>query len=318
MDQRQQKLTEGAGLTESRLNQDFIDWLNKWGPRILTLILIVLVIYVANDWWKSRQIESRDEAFFQLEQARISGSPDALLAVARDHDGRGAVAELATIEAADILLAAARRGVTPGGSVLMPDDALDEEGKADLYRRAADLYGQAFRATRADSDRPVQRIAARWGMAATAISLREWDEARAALEDVARFADEAGMQRLATVARERLESLDELRNAPPLLTEEEIATVTPRDPGTFGPAPSPLVNPEADPNERPGMNLLMPPAPLLPDEELTPPPAEDLEQPVETAPATEESGEGETPATEPPAETEGAGESETAPPPALP
>ncbi|MFG0276049.1 MAG: hypothetical protein ACF8QF_13440 [Phycisphaerales bacterium] len=309
MDQRQQKITEGAGLTESRLNQDFIDWLNKWGPRILTLVLIVLVIYVANDWWKGKQVESRDEAFFQLEQARISGSPDALLAVARDHDGRGAVAELATIEAADILLAAARRGVTPGGSVLNPEDALDEEGRSDLYRRAADLYEQAYRATRSDSGRPVQRIAARWGMAATAISLREWDGARAALEDVARFADDAGLHRLATVARDRLENFDDLRDAPPLLPEEEIATVTPRDPGTFGPAPSPLVNPEADDEERPGMNLLMPPSPLISDEELTPAPAEELEQPVETAPATEPPAQG---------EASGAGEGGTTPPPDLP
>jgi len=336
MDERQQKITEGAGLTESRLNQDFIDWLNKWGPRILTLVLVVLIIYVANDWWRSRQLESRDQAFFQLEQARISGSPDALLAVARDHDGRGAVAELATIEAADILLQAARRGVTPGGSIAIEDDLLSEEEQRDMYERAGDLYEQAFLATRADTGRPSQRISARWGMAAVAISLREWDEAAEALEDVARFAEEANMDRIAAVARERLENLDELKSAPPLLPEAEIATTTPRDPAAFGAAPSPIVTPQGEP--RPGSNLLGPPTPLapgdeertietqnpveIPSEQIDPPPMPPVEGETTGEGSSEETGSEEPAPAEPPATEEEppaeSGEGEEAPPPSLP
>jgi len=316
MDERQQKITEGAGLQESRLNQDFIDWLNRWGPRILTVVLLVLVAYVANDWWRNRQINTRDEAFFQLEEARVSGSPDALLAVARDFDSLDAVPVLARIDAADIMLEAARRGVTPGGFPSVDEDLLSEQEQRELYQRAGDLYARAFRDARSGAH--AQRIAARWGMAAVAISLREWDDARAAYEDVVRFAEDAGMTRMAGVAREQLESLDELRDMPPLLPDSEIATVTPRDPGAYGPTPSPLVDPAA--TERPGMDLLGPPTPLLPEEgsaepvNPAPPPAEEGEAEPDPSPPEESTAPEEAPAPEPEPQPEESGEGEPPPP----
>lgn len=235
MDDRQTKIVEGAGLQESRLNQDFIDWLNRWGTPILLVVLLIAATWAGWTYFERRAAQATDLAFFEYEQARVSGQPEVLLEVARVHSGRGAVGHLATLAAADVYLAAVRRGVVPGGEFANPEDHLDEAGRGEHLDRAGELYERVWRRTRADSGEVVHAIGARWGMVAVAITRREFDEAGAMIEEIREMATRHGRTDLRRQAETRLAQLDELRTLPPLLTEEQIATA-----GAFPEAEDPL------------------------------------------------------------------------------
>ncbi len=43
MDERQEQVQVGAGLQESRLNTDLINWLNKWGSHILSVVALIVL-----------------------------------------------------------------------------------------------------------------------------------------------------------------------------------------------------------------------------------------------------------------------------------
>ena len=41
-------------LTESRVNEDFVEWLKKWGNSILLVILLIALAGVAWNWWQQK------------------------------------------------------------------------------------------------------------------------------------------------------------------------------------------------------------------------------------------------------------------------
>lgn len=226
MEQRQTQITEGAGLQESRLNQDFIDWLNKWGPRILTGVLILLLLWVGRRYLQDREVKARDAALFQYDQARVSGSPDALLGVARDQRRFVSVYSMATLDAANIHLQSARRGVAIEGDPENPEDLLTEAQRAEALAAAKSLFQDIDNRTRGREPMVMHRISARWGLAAVALTERDFDGARELLRSVADMAAAAHMAQLARTARERLERIDELEQMPPLYSQSEIASLT--------------------------------------------------------------------------------------------
>ena len=46
LDRRTRQITEGAGLEESRLNQDFVEFLKKWSTPLLLVIVAAVAAYV--------------------------------------------------------------------------------------------------------------------------------------------------------------------------------------------------------------------------------------------------------------------------------
>src|SRR5688572_7664235 len=136
MDEHKQQpiqIREGAGLEESRLNQDLVDWLKKWSSPILFIICGVVVAYAGINWVRTKRAEALDRAFAHLSEAEQTGSPDSLLAVAQEHSGQRAVPLLARLAAADIHLRSARTGVAIGaqlnadGTPTAPEDVLTPE-----------------------------------------------------------------------------------------------------------------------------------------------------------------------------------------------
>ncbi|HVZ93431.1 MAG TPA: tetratricopeptide repeat protein, partial [Phycisphaerales bacterium] len=102
MEDRQKQIQVGAGLQESRLNADLIQFLQKYGTPILMVVLVIVLGYVGWSKYNRWQAERRDEAFAAYQAARggvgadgtLAGSPDNLLKVAEERRGRGAVWEL--------------------------------------------------------------------------------------------------------------------------------------------------------------------------------------------------------------------------------
>lgn len=229
MDERiQGNIKEGAGLDESRLNQDFIDWLRKWS----TPILVVVAILAGGYWaWGKYQL-SRDatmaRAFAEYDAAMTSRNPASLLTVADEQAGRAAVPYLARLGAADLYLEASRTGI-PAGMQLNPDgtlpdgvEFLTDEQKAEQLAKAAEQYALVAQRTAQNPDLALHAIAALFGLGSVAESKGELDNAREHYTKLADVAEKAGFAIQAEAARKRIETLNDYTQMPRLYAQSEV------------------------------------------------------------------------------------------------
>lgn len=252
MDDRQRTIVEGAGLEESRLNQDFIDWLRKWGTPILMVVVVVSGGYAAWNMWARFEERTHDEAYAQFHAAAVAGSPDNLVVVAEQHRGKGAVFELAIIEAADAYLGSARTGVRPGGSSEVADDLLDDEQRQSNLRRAGELYQTLVDASSNTRGHELHLLNGLFGLAAVAESTGDTARAKEHLSRAAEVADRSLYPRMAEVARGRIATLDTLSTATRLYNQADVRSTSDLSSmfpsGAIGaPAPSPVTLPSPDP-----------------------------------------------------------------------
>lgn len=246
MDERQQQIRERAGLEESRLNQDFIDWLRKWSPWILGVCAVAAVGYAGWNRYQQAQELKTEAAFTELEAVRASAnpSPESLLEVADAHTV-GAVPILARLAAADAFMDSVRRGVRAGASV-NPDGTLanaDDELKADereqLLSRAAEQYQWVVDRTSADSSQAVHTIGGLYGLAAVAECRAKFDEAKGLYQRIIDLSEQVGFAPHAQVAKDRLAGLDALAKLDPAPLQAQVPApldTTPKPPAV---APTP-------------------------------------------------------------------------------
>lgn len=228
MDNRQTEIREGAGLHESRLNVEFIEWLRRYSTPILIVLAAIALAYFG--WMRMGQLrESRlDDAFYQLSSAIEAGSPEALLAVASEHEGRAAVPHLARLAAGDVYLRAARTGLRPGAAVNaegLPEDESDLLSEAEI-ERMLDQAEQAYRAvvtrTREDRRKAMHTINGLFGLAAVAESRADFEAAREHLTRLAELADRVGLRGHASQARHMIETIDDYRDEVRLYARAEL------------------------------------------------------------------------------------------------
>ncbi|HYE63037.1 MAG TPA: hypothetical protein VD997_13655 [Phycisphaerales bacterium] len=297
----------GAGLEESKYNEEFIDWLRKWGVPILFVVALVAAAYGLRMRWRQSQEAKLDTSFSELESV-ISGanpSPDSLLQIASDHaDAGSAVAAIARLEAADAYLDSVRRGVRPGvtvkadGTLDKPEDALKPEEKAGFLTKAGDLYAQVYNDLRNDDGKRILAIGALYGMAAVAEDQNDLAKAKANYDEIVKLAEAGGLTAHIEVAKERIAKLDELKNVTPPFAKADLPpvpeapkppapTLTPIDPSQLPPGlqPQPLPPPAQPPQTDPLRQPTTPsptPAPATNPEQPAPAPAN---PPTEPAPA---------------------------------
>jgi hypothetical protein len=227
MDTRHSEIVEGQGLTESRLNQDFINWLNVWGPKVLYLVLAIVVVYAGTQWWQRRQVAMLDQAFAALDSARISGSPIALESVARDHAGQGAVGQLASLDAADAYLAQARLGMLPSADPTTGQGVLTPEQVTEALDKADKLYEKVFVST-SMKKLPTVHVSSRWGQASVSLQRGDYEAAKRLYQEVDALAQAASLFSISEIAQEKLAELETLQTLGPLISSEDIASITPR------------------------------------------------------------------------------------------
>lgn len=304
MDERQAQIREGAGLDEARLNMEFIDFLKKWSTPVLVIVALIALGYFGLQKRREMRVAALSAAFAQLDAARDAGNPTGLLAVADDHRGQAAVAEIAELAAADIYLASYRSGVRPGGRIDgagVPEDAADllpEEERLQQLGKAADMYQRVVTATTGKPQMVQHTIGALYGLAAVAESRSEFDAARRHYDAIETLARNSDLPEHVEIAKGRLETLGALATLPRLYAKSEIPqSAAGAIPEGLVPIPNPyLNNPQAAPDAAtttPAIDPTLPAGPEAP----APTPA-----PVPTPVEPETGAPGATPPGEEPAE----------------
>ncbi len=239
MDQRQQQVQVGAGLQESRLNTEFIAFLEKYGTRALYIILIIVLAYVGWQRWQRWKSAQLDQAFVALNAAMESRDPDNLMRVSADHRGQGSVWIVANLAAADQYLDAVRRGLAPGANLITPaeTDRLTETQQQELLVKANGILQEVIDSVGTSKGHVVFSQAARWGLVTVAIANNDEAKARTLLEEYISTAEKAGLKAQAEIGRARLNALPGFLAPKAVYAEAELpASARPFRPA----APSPF------------------------------------------------------------------------------
>lgn len=305
MDERQAQIRERAGLEESNLNQDFIDFLRKYGFLLLLLAAIAGGGTSVKRWWDQYQQKKVDAAFADFEAARAGGnaSPEVLANVADDHAGVRAVSILARLESADAYLRGVRKGLKAGaqldaeGKVENPDDLMSDADRDTYLTKAAAMYQRVIDDAGKDTGQTLIKVGAYFGLASVAECRREFDKARTYYEQVQKHVDGTTFSAQGAVARARIAALPVMADMPKLVARADLPDIpaqeTPEVPAlpTPPPAEAPQLNLEpvqVTPGTSPDAPVAVPvaqPVPPPAETPATPPAQPEAPKPAEPKPA---------------------------------
>ncbi len=200
-----------SDLGESRVNEEFVDWLKKWGNSILLAILLVALAGVAWNWWQRKVDTDRDTAWTNLRSAQL---PASLEEVAADSKKIDSVSILALLGAADQYLTSIQANTPIGGVLEGEEPGIDDATRAEYLKNADDLYAQALAAV-GDTDKnfsmKILACSALFGQAAVAESQGNIEQARVVLTKIVETANPEYPD-LADQATFRISTLEPLAN----------------------------------------------------------------------------------------------------------
>lgn len=201
---------EQTDLSESHVNEEFIDWLKKWGNAILLAVLLVALAGVGWQWLERSANERRDAAWDGLTTAEL---PSSLEEVAVEAEGVDSVSILALMQAADKYLTSIQSGTRFDREPGSEDYKLDAETRTAFLKRANTLYGEVITKVGDDYKTTFAKklfvISALFGQAAIAESRGKIDDGKVLLARITEIASPQYPQ-LATQAGQRSDSMDVL------------------------------------------------------------------------------------------------------------
>jgi hypothetical protein len=242
MDDRQTQIRSGAGLEESRLNQDFIDFLKKWSTPVLWLIVLIGAAWWGLRYLKEQRIAKVDNAFASLNEASSGGnpSPASLRTIAADYAGVRSVSELALLQTVDIYLRAAIAGVEPGaeidpatGQPVNEGDVLDADRVRGYLSQARDMSRGVADSTAGQAGKELLNLQAWMRLGASQEGLGSVEDAKSSYERAAAVAREGGFPELVLLAEARrdaagdgvaVEALPSEQSLAPLPGEQRVET----------------------------------------------------------------------------------------------
>lgn len=232
MDERQTQIRQGAGLEESRINTDLIDFLNKWSSPVLIVIGLIGLGWAGLRYMERARIAKINNAYAAYEGAMAGGSPSpaSLRNIATEFDGVGSVSEMALLRTVDIYLRAAIAGIEPGAEIdpvtgrpAQESDVLDAERTRNYLSQARDLAASVVASTEGEDGKGLLRIQALMRLGAAREGLGSIEEAKSAYASAAQAATAAGFPELAIVAESRAEAADGLAEVPTLPSRADLA-----------------------------------------------------------------------------------------------
>jgi hypothetical protein len=221
VDKRLDQIKEGAGLEESRINEELVEFLKKHSDKFTLVILIAAIAIVGQKWLHQYQVGARNDAWAEYSEAAIIG-PQNLVDVARKHDGRPGLRLQALSDAADMYLDFVRldlkevvaiNAMTQPGAIWSTQyteaDKLNADEREAYLKAADDLYAQVIDEAGADESKRLFVLSGLFGRAAVA---EERGEVAVAEDLYERIKAEAGdlFPVLAAQAELRLASVGDL------------------------------------------------------------------------------------------------------------
>jgi hypothetical protein len=200
-----------SDLGESRVNEEFVEWLKKWGNSILLAILLVALAGVAWNWWQRKADTDRDTAWTNLSSAQLPASLEEVAANSKDIDS---VSILALLGAADQYLTSIQTNTPIGGLLEGEEPGIDEATRTEYLKNADALYAQALTAVGDPGKNFSMKIlvcSALFGQAAVAESQGNIEQARTALNKIVETANPEYPD-LANQATFRISTLEPLAN----------------------------------------------------------------------------------------------------------
>ena len=221
MDRNRLKDVHTSDLTESRLNEDFVNWLKTSGPTYLLIVLVALCSYVLWIRWQEQKQNYVYEAWQAYQLSLDSRLPSSLEDVALQYEDVGAIPHLSRMFAAQILLSAVNTN-TPLSADGTQATTLTKDDRTQYLDRADKLFQTII-----ESDEPQSLsltllvVNAHNGRAAIAESRGDIEKAREHLTASAARA-ESHYPKLAEQARGRIETADMVVSNISLLTNQQL------------------------------------------------------------------------------------------------
>ena len=232
-DDRQFQIRDRAGLEESKLNVEFIEFLRKWGTPMLMAVAVVVGVYALYTRWERAQQAEVSAAFEELTSASSGGRPNptSLLELADKYAKIKSVGLMARMSAADAWLQAVRQRVAIGAAIKNEDGTLLDEKTGTLtpelreqyLNSAKQQYQAVLDTTKGVAEKRLMAVAAAFGLAAVAESSGNFSEARTAYETAKALSEQAGDTLHVEVATKRLDSIDSIKEAPLLLLASDAS-----------------------------------------------------------------------------------------------
>lgn len=220
MDDRQTQIREGAGLEDSRINQEFLDFLNKWSSPVLLTLAVGALVWAGLQMMQRKKVARIDQAFSELDAATQGGnpSPASLKTIAENYEGVRSVAELALLTTSDLYLNAFVMSAEPGaqmnpetGLPVNEDDVLDEDARNAYLSLAQQAAQQVLDLTEGKPGKELIAMQAMTRLAAIAESKREFDQAKSIYEQLKSSATQTKYLSLAAFAQQRIDRIPALQ-----------------------------------------------------------------------------------------------------------
>lgn len=236
MDDRQTKIREGAGLEDSRINKEFLDFLNKWSSPVLIVLAIAALTWAGMQKLEQMRSEKVDKAFGEYETLIADGnpSPSSLKSIATEYEDVRSVAHMARLREVDLYLGAAALGLEPGAqidqatqSVASEDDILSDEKREQYRDLAASTAQQVLDATVNEPGKEIFALQALSRLASVEESRADFEAAKSRYERLVSLAEEHSYPTIVTFAQKRIESLDSLAGLGELPTNAQVPSLTP-------------------------------------------------------------------------------------------
>ena len=216
-------------LVQSRVNEDFVEWLKTKGPQYLLLALIGVCVYLGLVRWKQYKVTYFNNAWSELVACELPGSFEDVAERYADVPG---LPQQALRSAADTWLSAVQTGTVLGGDGNAAATALTDEQRSDYLDQAARLYQALANADDGSLGVTLYAVSAMHGLAVVA-------ECKGQLDDAIRWYDmaadraEAYYPELARRVRERASTTGEFTEPVALPSQAELPT--PATPDTLAP-----------------------------------------------------------------------------------
>jgi hypothetical protein len=220
MDRERLKEVHASDLTEGRINQDFVDWLQTKGMTWLLVILVALCAYFGMVRWRHSQTNYQTEGWRGLTNASLPGT---LEDVAEKYSDVGSVSHLARLRAAQLLLTSVQTGKSLGAETETQKD-LTPADRDDYLNRADRLYAKVLESDDGAQAKALLMVTALTGRAAVAESRGELEQAKQHYTKAAERAQDA-YPNLAAQAKRRAESVDEQGANVSLPTQAELTAM---------------------------------------------------------------------------------------------